>query len=140
MNAPLRGELELAEYGRDHLELLDCKATDNVNQGRTTLSIPLLTFIDGVGLYRNTYRTLVGIYFIFAGLPFQERIRRANVIPFTLAPHGSNFADVIAAVQDGLAALDRGIEVDTTVGKVLLNVFSLAFIREICHNNRRTPG
>jgi hypothetical protein len=55
-----------------------------------------MTFIDGFDLYRNAYCTVIGVYTIFAGLSFQERARRANVIPLTLGPDGSNFADVDA--------------------------------------------
>lgn len=77
---PLCGELELEAYGRTHFEQFDKVRT---------VSLPLLTFIDGFGLYRNTYRTFMGMYFNFASLTFHERTRRANVIPITLGPHGS---------------------------------------------------
>ncbi|EGP86370.1 uncharacterized protein MYCGRDRAFT_44244, partial [Zymoseptoria tritici IPO323] len=69
-----------------------------------------LTFIDGFGLYRNAYRTLIGFYFIFAGLPFHERARRANVLLFIIGPHSSNFSDVLIAIKC-LAALERSIKV-----------------------------
>ncbi|OXV05389.1 hypothetical protein Egran_06843 [Elaphomyces granulatus] len=74
---PLRGELELEAYGRAHFEQFDRVRT---------VSLPLLTFIDGFGLYRNAYRTFMGMYFNFASLSFHERTRRANVIPITLGP------------------------------------------------------
>ena len=44
---PLRGELELETFGRAHFERFD---------QLKTVSLPLLTFIDGFGLYRNIYR------------------------------------------------------------------------------------
>ena len=34
--------------------------------------------MNAFGLYRNNCRSLLGIYFIFAGLTFQERKRRSN--------------------------------------------------------------
>ena len=93
---PLRGELELQAFGRDHLEAFDSKRT------KRKISVLLMTFIDGFGLYRNAYRTVMGVYTIFAGLSFQERALPANVIPLTLGPHGSNFADVVDALKAGL--------------------------------------
>lgn len=53
---PLRGELELAEFGRDCF----VEQWDVTRNGNTTMSVPLLTFIDGFGLYRNMYRSLMG--------------------------------------------------------------------------------
>jgi hypothetical protein len=123
---PLRGELELQAFGRDHLEAFDSKRTN-----RKTISVPLMTFIDGFGLYRNSYRTLIGVYAIFAGLSFQERARRANVIPLTLGPHGSNFADVVDALKAGLIPLDRGIETEINGETVRLCVFTHAFLGDM---------
>lgn len=51
-------------------------------------SLPLINFIDGFGLYRNMYRSIIGFYFTLAGLLYKERMWRTNVIPFTLGPHG----------------------------------------------------
>jgi hypothetical protein len=70
---PIRGELELLTYGREHLEQFDTKIS-----GRKTISVPLMTFIDGFGLYRNAYRSIMGIYLIPAALSFQERARALN--------------------------------------------------------------
>ena len=126
LNHPIRGELEIATFGRDWLQQLDTLATN-----RRTFSLPFLTFIDGFGLYRNTYRTLMGMYFILAGLPFHERARRANVFPFTIGPHGSNFSDVVDGVRS-LATLDRGVEVEIPgMGKVMLLAFPIAFIGDM---------
>ena len=126
LSHPIRGELEIATFGRDWLQQLDTLATN-----RRTLSLPFLTFIDGFGLYRNTYRTLMGMYFILAGLPFHERARRANVFPFTIGPHGSNFSDVVDGVRS-LATLDRGVEVEIPgMGKVMLLAFPIAFIGDM---------
>ncbi|EMF13965.1 uncharacterized protein SEPMUDRAFT_41081, partial [Sphaerulina musiva SO2202] len=69
-----------------------------------------LTFINSFGLYRNVYRMLIGFYFIFVGLSFYKRARRANVLPFTIRLHSSNFSDVLLAIKC-LTALERSIEV-----------------------------
>ena len=90
-----------------------------------------MTFIDGFGLYRNAYRSLMGMYFIPAALSFQERARRANVFPLTLGPHGSNFADVIGAMRARLAALDRGLEVRIEEETVLLCASTLAYLGDM---------
>jgi len=49
--APLRAELELKQFTRQHFIDMDKSKC---------LSVPLLTFIDGFGLYRNNYRSLIG--------------------------------------------------------------------------------
>ena len=126
LNHPICGELKIAAFGMDWLQQLDARASN-----RRTFSLPLLTFVDGFGLYRNTYRTLMGMYFIFAGLPFYECARRANVFPFTIGPHGSNFSDVVDGVRS-LATLDRGVEVEMPgMGKVMLLAFPIAFIGDM---------
>ena len=112
---PIRGELEIKTYGRQYLEQFDKNLS-----GRKTISIPLITFINGFGLYRNAYRSLMGMYFIPASLSFHERARRVNVFPLTLGPHGSNFADVVDAMKARLAVLDKGIEVQIKGETVLL--------------------
>jgi hypothetical protein len=125
-NHPLRGELELETFGRAHLERFDQSRSQS-----KTVSLPLLTFIDGFGLYRNTYRTLMGMYFNFGSLSFQERTRRANVVPITLGPHGSNFSDVVDALKS-LRPLDAGVEVELRPGeKILLCAFTMAYIGDM---------
>ena len=70
----------------------------------------------------------MGTYFIFAALSFQERTHRANVVPITLGPHGSNFADVVDALKS-LRPLDAGVEVELRPGEnVLLCAFTMAYI------------
>lgn len=53
------------------------------------ISLPHTTFIDGFGLFRNSYRTLVGMYITLAGLNAHERRRRAITFPVLLSPHGA---------------------------------------------------
>lgn len=90
--------------------------------------LPLITFIDTFGLYRNSYRSLIGIYFIIVVMNSRERNRRANIFPLTLSLYSSNFADVIDTIRL-LVSLDRGIEVLILgQGLVLLVAFILAFL------------
>jgi hypothetical protein len=56
---PIRGELELKQYGRIHF----VNKWDTA-KGNKCISVPLLTFIDGFGLYRNNYRSLMGLLLI----------------------------------------------------------------------------
>lgn len=90
--------------------------------------LPLIIFIDAFGLYRNLYRSLIGIYFIIAVLNTRKRDRRANVFPLILRLYGSNFVDIVEAIKL-LAILNRGIEVYILgTGKILLVAFTLAFL------------
>lgn len=90
--------------------------------------LPLLSFIDTFGLYRNAYRTLIGIYYIPATINTRKRTRRTNCFVLTLGLYRSNFPNVVKALGL-LIALDRGIEVYILgTSKVLLVVFTYAFI------------
>jgi hypothetical protein len=72
---PIRAELELQEFGRAHfVENWDVQR----NSGCKCISVPLITFTDGFGLYRNSYRSLMGFYQTPAALSFSDRNRRAN--------------------------------------------------------------
>ena len=102
-SAPLRAELELKVYERDYF----CNNLDQA-KGNRCISLPFMLFIDGFGLYRNAYRSLMGVYMQIAAFSFHERMRRANVFPLTLGPHGSNFDDFINAMQ-GLRYFDKGV-------------------------------
>lgn len=118
---PPRAELEIRKWGRKHFTDLD---------GKKVLALPLITFIDGFGLYRNSYRSLMGIYLIMAGLTLRERTRRSNVLPLTLGPHGSNFCDVIGAMQL-MTKLDEGLTADIKGKSVQLFAFTLMFIGDM---------
>jgi hypothetical protein len=123
---PIRGELEIIEFGRAMLE------EKFANTSRVA-SLPFVTFIDGFGLYRNMYRKLMGFYFIPAGLPFQERTRRTNVIPFTLGPHGTNMANVVEAIGPCLRPLDRGefITLPGDDSETMVCAFTLFYIGDM---------
>lgn len=122
---PIRGELEIMHFSRNRITRFDTAT----NGGIEVYSVPLCTFIDGFGLYRNMRRSITGFYFIPANLPFAERNRRANVLPFTLGPHGSNMDGIVDAVGASLRELDAGVEVTMPDGKkIILLVFTLVYI------------
>jgi hypothetical protein len=99
--SPSRAQLELETYGRRYLV--------ETFHRQKCLSISYQLFIDGFGIYRNMYRSLMGIYLIPACLSADERARPSNVYPITLGPHGTNFSDVISSLTR-LTDLDRGID------------------------------
>src|SRR6266513_1622507 len=51
---------------------------------------------------------MTGLYWHPAAMTYQDRHRIRNVFPLTLTPHGSELKDVIYAMGEPLAALDRG--------------------------------
>ena len=98
-----RGELEVAYFGRQHLEKL-CAEPHT--------SFPYLLFIDDFGVHRNMYRALKAFYLIPANLDYSERRKIANVFTLTLGPHGAKFSDVVEAFVRPIQQLDHGLQVD----------------------------
>jgi len=72
----------------------------------------------------------MGFYQIPAGLNFKDRARRANVLPITLGPHGSNFDDVVDAMKQ-LKRLDKGIIVEINGVRTLMCVFTLCYLGDM---------
>lgn len=120
-----RAEHELKEYGRGLY-----RDKWDISNGNKCMSVPVLTFIDGFGLYRNTQRSLMGIYNIIASMNVHDRHRRQNVLPITIGPHGSNLEDVILALQ-ALIPLDEGVPLTINGIKTTVCVFTLAFIGDM---------
>lgn len=134
LSYPVCSKLEIQAFGRAYIELLDSQRTGR----RTTISLPLITFINAFSLYRNSYRLLIGIYFIIAALNVRKRDRRANVFPLMLGPYSSNFADVVKAIKL-LSILDRGVEVYIpSIGTVLLLAFTLYFLRDMLQQQKNS--
>lgn len=88
---PIRAEMEIEKFTRKRFSDDFDKQSNSIQ----CISVPFQMFIDGFGLYRNSYRSIMGFYMIIGALTFQERTRRANVLPITLGPHGQNFEDVV---------------------------------------------
>ena len=121
LSPPIRAELEIAEFGRQYL----------VDTLSSSISVPLLCFMDAFGLYRNMYRSLMGIYLIFAGLSVKERKRRSNVLPLTFGPHGSELKDVCEALKPGIAALDRGLSIVINGQKQVVCAFIMVWLGDM---------
>lgn len=121
---PIRAELELSEFTRDYF-------VKNFNEkSQKVISLPLFIFIDGFGLYRNMYRSLMGVYIIPASFSSLERNRWANILPLTLGPHGSNFTDVVKAMR-ALYTLDDGRVLSINQQNVFVSVFALAYLGDM---------
>lgn len=88
-----------------------------------------MNFINGFGLYRNMYRTLIGFYFILVGITAVERQRVYNIFTFTLGPYGSAIEEVVQAIGTSLNQLDAGYIVTlATSERVILYTFLITFI------------
>ncbi|EHK15928.1 uncharacterized protein TRIVIDRAFT_65245 [Trichoderma virens Gv29-8] len=130
----IRAELELQVYGRSWFETRWDRLAPN-NQGPFPIALPCTTFIDGFGLFRNSYRTLVGMYMTLAGLCAAERRRRANTLPILLSPHGSVFEEAIDALRCFIP-LDKGVELDIHGAPTIVCVFTLCFIGDMLQQNQ----
>jgi len=130
----IRAELEMEVYGRNFFQEWDRRKMED---SESILSCPILVFIDGFGLYRNSYRSLIGVYLIPAGLTSKERHRQANIFPITLSPHGSNFDDAVRALQS-LGALDMGVEVTIDGKNCLLCVPTLCYIGDMPQQDKNS--
>ena len=116
-------ELELEQYTQKYFV--------NNFDFKQCISVLLLTFIDGFDLYWNMYRTLMSIYLNLAELSFWERIRRSNILTLTLRPHGSNFSDVIEAMQPSLAALNKREILSINDQDIFVCAFTLCYTEDM---------
>ncbi|OJD24751.1 hypothetical protein ACJ73_03882, partial [Blastomyces percursus] len=120
-SSPFRAELEIAGtwtryFGKYLLQVI---------------SLPYQLFIDGFGLYRNMYRSLMGFSMIPA-LRAVERSKRNNIFTLTFGPHGTNFPNAIAALSYGLSILDcKGVMVDIGEEKVRVVASCIAFLGDM---------
>ncbi|KAN0117108.1 hypothetical protein V8E51_003085 [Hyaloscypha variabilis] len=124
---PPRGELELQVYGRQHFQL----------HAGNTISLQFLTFIDSFGLYRNMYRSLLGVYIILASLNLRQRSRRVNIFPLTLGSHASKFDDALSSIA-GIAELDKGAELTINNEKKWVVAFTHGFLGDMPQQNRNS--
>ncbi|KAI0192419.1 hypothetical protein F4808DRAFT_475793 [Astrocystis sublimbata] len=98
--SPVPGVLEAVEFGRQQMAQIFAL------YGKKVRSIPILIFADGFGLYRTMYKSIMGVYIIIIALPKGEHGRQINIFPLTFGPHGSNFTDVMKALEP-MKALDK---------------------------------
>jgi hypothetical protein len=118
---PLRGELEIMAFGRDHI------IERFLLNPLPVVTLPLVLFTDGFGAYRNSYRSLLAVYTGTANLPEQERRRLHNLKLLTIGPFGSSLRDVIRALAPAGKALDRGMIMDLKIGEDVVQTYVCAY-------------
>ncbi|KAK3896551.1 hypothetical protein C8A05DRAFT_39905, partial [Staphylotrichum tortipilum] len=115
--------VELEWWGREVFQ----DQWDQAREGTLpVVSFPHIDFIDGFGVFSNSYRTLMGFYFTPAGLTEKERARPGSIFPIVLGPHASNFSDVIKALRT-MALLDAGMIMDINGEQVRLCAFAICY-------------
>ena len=124
---PLRGELEMAYFGREQLAGFAVPADNSYD----VKSLPIILFIDDFGIHRNMYRALKAFYCIPAALPYDERRKIANVFTLTLGPHGAEVQDVIACFRKALGELSSGVFLTLNGQRTLVRVYILAMIGDL---------
>lgn len=105
-STPIRGELEIEEFSRESL------VTTFARRDVDILTVPLILFADGFGLYRTMHKSIMGIYHSIAALKRSDRLRQMNIMPLTLGPHASADRDVWEQVGTKLRELEEGSIVD----------------------------
>lgn len=103
-SAPVRGDIEIEEFTRQALVDTLVHRSDDAD----ILTIPLILFADGFGLYRTLHKSIMGIYLSIAALPREQRLRQMNIMPLTLGPHGSNDGEVWDCMSYHLRQLEEG--------------------------------
>lgn len=124
---PICGELEVKAFGRAALVNTFCRRQDNIK----VMSVPLQMFADGFGLYRNMYRSLMGVYLVNASLTRRERDRRANLLPLTLGPHRSSMTDVVSVIGPALYDLEQGALLRINGQETFVCAFTLSFLGDM---------
>ncbi|KAI1207273.1 uncharacterized protein F4807DRAFT_435103 [Annulohypoxylon truncatum] len=124
---PIRADLEIKHYGRDMFEFEWDQRRPNA---KPIISLPFLAFIDGFGVFSNSYRSLMGFYITPAGLVEEDRSRPGNILPVVIGPHGSDFGDVVKALGT-LADLDRGVTMNINGVDTLVCAFALCYIGDM---------
>ncbi|KAI1743589.1 hypothetical protein F4680DRAFT_349780 [Xylaria scruposa] len=114
LTSPHRAELELKAYGRDHF-------VQNFTS-REVISLPFQMYVDAFGLYRNMYRSLLGVYIIGEFFTQRRRLKKHGVIPLTLGPYGADIADIFKALSH-IRNLDSGREISVNGRKVFVCTF-----------------
>ncbi|RYC61611.1 hypothetical protein CHU98_g4607 [Xylaria longipes] len=124
---PIRGELEIEYFGRYMFETLWDQANP---ENPPVASLPVETFIDGFGVFSNSYRSLLGYYITPCGLKSKDRQRPGNIIPLVLGPHGSDFSDVVKGLGT-LVDLDAGIMTEINGVETRLCMWTMVFIGDM---------
>ncbi|KAK1776422.1 hypothetical protein QBC45DRAFT_332994, partial [Copromyces sp. CBS 386.78] len=95
------------------------------------ISFPHVDFINRFSIYRNSYRILIGFYFIPASLTIEERLRPKAIFPLILKPYNSNFQNIIKVFKT-ITKLDEGIIINIPrKSKARLYAFPIYYIGDI---------
>ncbi|KZZ91982.1 hypothetical protein AAP_03201 [Ascosphaera apis ARSEF 7405] len=126
----LRAELEIRAFnGRESLLARLCP------EDRQVVCLPFLMFIDGFGLYRTMYRSLVGIYIIMATLNHRERSKSEAMYTMAFGPHATNFSDIMDTLAPQLKDLDRGCDITVNGRNLRLFSYPIGFLGDMPQQN-----
>jgi hypothetical protein len=114
---PTRADIELAYYGRAHLEAFE--QTGDI----PSLSLPLMLYIDDFGIYRTTHQAIKAFYITPASMPYKERRKLSNMFTLTLGLHGSSFDDVLYNISEGMLSMHKGFHADINGTKTYIRAF-----------------
>lgn len=127
----LLAERELVGLGRKSVEDRFVQRTG----GRKIVSLPFGIFLDDFGLYRNTYRSLPGLYFQPWNLCQSERFLMRNMFVLMIAPFGCSTMEIARCLEDETISLERGIDFELDGEIVRLIMFPLAFTGDMPQQN-----
>ena len=91
----------------------------------------LIIFINEFNLYRNAYRFLMNVYVISTSMNVKKRNRKTNVFFIILKFYDSEFLHVVDALSSSLIAFNEKIFIIIENFRILLCVFTLAFIKNL---------
>lgn len=130
---PIRGELEVRKHGRDYLETNFVRSKKNP----FILCMPQMTFVDGFGLYRNMYQSLLGFYLIPSNLTLREETRVANIFLITLGPQGLKLEQTLKCLKPAFLKVDKGLQIylDYDKDKVFVASFLLEILGDMPQQN-----
>ncbi|KAI1006385.1 hypothetical protein K3495_g1830 [Podosphaera aphanis] len=119
---PIRGELEVEQFGREYLATL---------VGQNTISLPIFVFADDFGLNRKKHHSITGVYFMPAGIRFEERQKGPSLYSLVLGPHGSKLDNTLPVIHSCMVNLGRGclMDINGTIFTVLAPI--LAIVRDM---------
>ncbi|EAS27401.3 uncharacterized protein CIMG_13530 [Coccidioides immitis RS] len=81
----------------------------------------------------------MGFYMMPASMKATKRVKCNNVYTITFRPYGTNFPDVIEALEPDLALLDKGININIPSERVARVISScLCFLGDMPQQNANT--
>lgn len=131
LSNPHRAELEITTFGREYI--LSHFVGDDI------LSLPMKTFIDAFGLFRNMYRSILAMYMFPAFLPDHLGDRGSAAIPIVLVPFGASYSDALSEIPS-LKELDKGCHIEIGQKKVFVCAFTICFLGDMVQMNELSAG